>query len=99
VVAFGLGYRQTAKVRICGLPKRDRNVLHITISIRKTPRCLASPQILGSRHLQPLRAAHPPPLHLTNMTRAAGALLGLGQGKGDKEGGPFGGARRMNATA
>ena len=47
-------------------------------SIRKTPRCLASRQILGCRHLQPLRAAHLPPLQPNNMSRASGALLGLG---------------------
>src|SRR5713226_1086544 len=68
-------------------------------SIRKTPRCLASPQILGSRRLQPLRAAHLPPLQLNNMSRAGGALLGLGQWKGEKGGISFGGARRMNAAA
>ena len=68
-------------------------------SIRKTPRCLASPQILGSRGLQPLRAAHLPPLQLNNMSRAGGTLLGLGQWEGDKEGISFGGARRMNAAA
>ena len=47
-------------------------------SIRKTPRYLASRQILGCRHLQPLRAAHLPPLQPNNMSRASGALLGLG---------------------
>jgi hypothetical protein len=68
-------------------------------SIRKTPGCLASRQILGSRRLQPLRAAHLPPLQLDNMSRADGTLLGLGQWEGDKEGIFFGGARRMNAAA
>src|SRR5260370_13056105 len=68
-------------------------------SIRKTPRCLASPQILGSRHLQPLRTAHLPPLQPNNMSRAGGTLLDLGQWKGEKEGISFGGARRMNAAA
>ncbi len=67
-------------------------------SIRKTPRCLASRQILGSRRLQPLRAAHLPPLQ-NNMSRAGGALLGLSQWEGEKEGRSFGGARRMNAAA
>jgi hypothetical protein len=33
------------------------------------------------------------------MSRASGALLGLGQWEGEKEGRSFGGARRMNATA
>src|SRR5713226_5220250 len=67
-------------------------------SIRKTPRCLASPQILGSRRLQPLRAAHLPPLQ-NNRSRAGGALLGLSQWEGEKEGRSVGGARRMNAAA
>ena len=67
-------------------------------SIRKTPRCLASPQILGSRRLQPLSAAHLPPLQ-NNMSRAGGALLGLSQWEGDKGGSSFGGARRKNAAA
>jgi hypothetical protein len=68
-------------------------------SIRKTPRCLASPQIFGSRALQPLRAAHPPPLQLSNKSGVGGALLGLSQWEGEKEGRSFGGARRMNAAA
>src|SRR5882724_4554573 len=68
-------------------------------SIRKTPRCLASPQILGSGRLQPLRAAHLPPLQPNNTSRAGGTSLGLGQWKGEKEGISFGGARRMNAAA
>src|SRR5260370_42260084 len=67
-------------------------------SIRKTPCCLGSPQILGSRRLQPLRAAHLPPLQ-NNMSRAGGALLGLSQWEGEKEGRSVGGARRMNAAA
>jgi hypothetical protein len=33
------------------------------------------------------------------MGRAGGTSLGLGQWEGNKEGSPFGGARRMNATA
>src|SRR6266700_5041608 len=68
-------------------------------SIRKTPRCLASPQIFGSGHLQSLRTAHLPPLQPNNMSRAGGTLLDLGQWKGEKEGISFGGARRMNAAA
>jgi hypothetical protein len=68
-------------------------------SIRKTPRCLASLQILGSRGLQPLKAAHLPPLQLNNMSRAGGTLLGLSQWEGDKGGSSFGGARRKNAAA
>jgi hypothetical protein len=64
----------------------------------KTPRCLANPQILGSRRLQPLGAAHLPPLQ-NNMGRAGHALLGLGQWEGEKEGRSVGGARRMNAAA
>jgi hypothetical protein len=63
-------------------------------SIRKTPRCLDSPQILGSRRLQPLRATHLPPLQ-NNMSRIGGALLGLSQWEGEKEGISFGGARGM----
>jgi hypothetical protein len=47
---------------------------------------LASRQILGSRRLQPLRAAHLPPLQQTNMSCASGALLGLSQWEGEKEG-------------
>src|SRR6266481_3696291 len=87
------------------LPSSERAARPLAIksasaaSIRKTPRCLASPQILGSRHLQPLRTAHLPPLQLNNMSRAGGTLLGLGQWKGEKEGRSFGGARRMNAAA
>jgi len=73
------------------------NVLQAT-SIRKTPRGLASPQIPGSRRLQPLRAAHLPPLQ-NNMSSAGGALLGLSQWEGEKEGISVGGARRMNAAA
>jgi hypothetical protein len=65
-------------------------------SIRKTPRCLANPHILG--RLQPLSAGHLPPLQ-NNMSRAGGALLGLGQWEGEKEGKSFGGARCMNAAA
>src|SRR6266702_1727603 len=68
-------------------------------SIRKTPRCLTSPQILDYRRLQPLRVAHLPPLRSNNMSRAGGALLGLRQWEGEKEGISFGGARRMNAAA
>ena len=45
-----------------------------------------------------LRAAHLPPLQ-NDMSRAGGALLGLSQWEGEKEGTPFGGARRMNAYA
>jgi len=71
----------------------------IAPGIRKTPRCLASPQILGSVRLQPLRASHLPPLQPNNMSRAGGTLLGLGQWEGDKKGRSFGGARRMNAAA
>jgi len=67
--------------------------------VAKTPRCLTSAQMLGSRRLQPLRAAHLPPLQLNNTSRAGGTLLGLGQWKGEKEGRSFGGARRMNAAA
>jgi hypothetical protein len=33
------------------------------------------------------------------MSRAGGALLGLSQWEGEKEGRSFGGARRMNAAA
>jgi hypothetical protein len=68
-------------------------------SIRKTRRCLAGAQILGSGRLQPLRAAHLSPLQPNNMTRAGGALLGLSQWEGEKEGISVGGARRMNAAA
>jgi len=71
----------------------------IAPGIRKTPRCLASPQILGSVRLQPLRASHLPPLQPNNMSRAGGTLLGLGQWEGNKEGISFGGAGRMNAAA
>jgi hypothetical protein len=52
-------------------------------SIRKTPHCLANPQILGSRRLQLLRAAHLPPFQ-NNMSRAGGALLSLSQWEGEK---------------
>src|SRR5258708_33198947 len=64
---------------------------------RKTPPCLANAQILGSRRLQPLRAAHLPPLQ-NNVSRAGGALFGLSQWEGEKEGISFDGARRMNAA-
>jgi hypothetical protein len=60
---------------------------------------LASPQILGSRRLQLLRAAHLPPLQLNNMSRTGATLLGIGQWKGEKGGRSFGGASRMNAAA
>jgi hypothetical protein len=62
-------------------------------------RCLASPQILGSRCLQPPRAAHLPPLQFNNMNCAGSALLGVSQWEGEEEGRSFGGARRMNAAA
>jgi hypothetical protein len=58
---------------------------------------LVGHQTLGTRCLQPLRAACPLPL-LNNISRAGRALLGLGQWKGEKEGISFIGARRMNAA-
>jgi hypothetical protein len=67
-------------------------------SIRKTPRCLARPQVLVSRRPQSLRVAHLPSLQ-QNMSHAGGALLGLSQWEGEKEGTPVGGARGMNAAA
>jgi hypothetical protein len=39
------------------------------------------------------------PLQQNKMSRAGGALLGFGQGEGEKEGTSFGCARRMNAAA
>jgi hypothetical protein len=67
-------------------------------SIRKMPPCLASSQILGSGRLYPLRMAHLPPLQ-QNMSRAGGALLGLGQWESEKEGTSLGGARRIKGVA
>jgi hypothetical protein len=76
------------KMRSCSRPSREAN------------RCvlLDRPQILGSGRLQPLRAAHLPPLQ-NNMSPASGALLGLSQWEGEKEGRSVGGARCMNAAA
>src|ERR1700722_12606526 len=65
---------------------------------RKNGTSSSQPQILGSRRLQPLRAAHPPPLQ-NNTSRADGELLGFSQREGEKEGGSVGGARRMNVAA
>lgn len=58
----------------------------------------SQPQTLSSRRLQPVRAAHLPPLQ-NNMSRAGGTLLGLSQWEGEKEGTSIGRARRMNPTA
>jgi hypothetical protein len=55
--------------------------------------------MLGSRGLQPLRAAHLPPLQPNDTSRAGGTLLGHGQWKVEKEGSSFGGARRLNVAA
>jgi hypothetical protein len=52
-------------------------------SIRKTLPCLVSPQIFGSGRLRSLRAAHLPSLQSRNMSRAGGALLGVGQWEGE----------------
>jgi hypothetical protein len=56
-------------------------------------------QFLGFRRLRLQRAAHFPPLQQNKMSRTGGALLGLGQWEGEKEGTSFGCARRMNAAA
>jgi hypothetical protein len=58
---------------------------------------LASRCILGSWDLQPLRTTHLPSLQ-DNMSCAGSTLLEFSQWEGEKEGRPFGGARRMNAA-
>src|SRR6266480_1004284 len=58
---------------------------------------LASRCIFGSWDLQPVRTTRLPSLQ-DNMSCAGGTLLGFSQWEGEKEGRPFGGARRMNAA-
>jgi hypothetical protein len=54
--------------------------------------------MLGYRRLQSLRVAHLPSLQ-QNMSHASGALLGLRQWEGEKEGTSVAGARHMNTAA
>jgi hypothetical protein len=61
------------------------------------PTGLASRCIFGSWDLQPVRTTHLPSLQ-DNMSCAGGTLLGFSQWEGEKEGRPFGSARRMNAA-
>ena len=60
--------------------------------------CLASRCTFGSWDLQSVRTTHLPSLHYDNMSYAGAMLLGFSQWEGEKEGRPFGDARRMNAT-
>jgi hypothetical protein len=53
--------------------------------------------IFGSCYLQSVRTTHLPSLQ-DNTSYAGGTLLGFSQWEGEKEGRPFGGARRMNAA-
>jgi hypothetical protein len=71
----------------------------LAIASSKNAWYLASAQVLGSRRLHSLGAAHFPPLQLNNVSHAGGTLLGVSQRKGEKERSSFGGARRMNAAA
>src|SRR3984885_4214999 len=71
----------------------------LAIASPKTPGRVVNAQILGSRKLLPLSAAHLPQLQLNSMSRAGRTLLVFSQRKGEKKGRSCSGARRVDAAA